>query len=238
MITSTTATSGRPFGYYQLASERDPDPKIRRLALEYLVAACGPEKLNDPARAAPLIERMIALEPDDVRNYFALAKVYEDTARYDDAERVLATARTRKPADLEVYRRLAGYYNRHGNFAKTMEALHDLADLDVANPATHNLVATYYWEKAQKDDNLTSDRKLEYILKGIEADDRALAIDPDYVAALTYKNILLRMQAGLTADPSAREALVAEADALRDRAMELNRSRRPQRGVRGAGPPG
>ncbi len=224
--------------YYQLAFERDPDPKIRRLALEYLVAACGPEKLNDPARAAPLIQRMIDLEPDDLRNYFALAKVYEDTGRYEDAERVLATARGVKPADLEVYRRLAGYYNRQGNFAKTMVALHDLADLDAANPATHNLVATYYWEKAQKDPRLTGDRKLEYIRKGIEADDRALAIDPDYVEALTYKNILLRMQAGLTADPSARDSLIAEADALRDRAIELNRSRRPRGRVRGAGPPG
>ncbi len=224
--------------YYQLAFERDPDPKIRRLALEYLVAACGPEKLNDPARAAPLIQRMIDLEPDEVRNYFALAKVYEDTGRYDDAERVLATARGVRPADLEVYRRLAGFYNRQGKFAKTMEALADLADLDAANPAAQNLVATYYWQKAQKDFRLTSERKLEYILKGIEADDRALAIDPDFVEALTYKNLLLRMQAGLTADPSARDSLIAEADGVRDRAIELTRSRRRQRAPRSAGPPG
>jgi len=223
--------------YYQLAFERDPDPKIRRLALEYLVAACGPEKLNDPVRAAPLIQRMIDLEPGDVRNYFALAKVYEDTGRYDDAERVLATARGVKPADLEVYRRLAGYYNRQGNFAKTMEALADLADLDAANPAAQNLVATYYWEKAQKDFKLTSDAKLDYILKGLEAGNRALALDPDFVEALTYKNLLLRMQAGLTADPPARDSLIAEADALRDRAIELNRLRRPRRGARSPGPP-
>ena len=37
----------------------------------------------------------------------------------------------------------------------------------------------------------------------------------------TYKNILLRMKANMEADPAIRQALVAEADALRNRAMEL-----------------
>ena len=53
--------------------------------------------------------------------------------------------------------------------------------------------------------------------------------DPDYADALTYKNILLRMKANAEADPAIRQALVAEADALRNRAMELQKTRQSGR---------
>ena len=46
-------------------------------------------------------------------------------------------------------------------------------------------------------------------------------MNTDYIEALTYKNILLRMQANLTDDLDAREELIDEADVLRDRAEEL-----------------
>ena len=211
---------------YQLAAERDTDPKTKKLAMEYLVAAYGPEKLNDPSRAEPIIQRMIEMEPADVHNYFALSKVYEDAGRYDDAERALVMARGVKPSDPEVYRQLSGYYNRQGDFQKTIEALHDLAELDPGNPQAHQLIATFYFEKAQKDQTLPKSEKLDYIQKGIDADDRALAINADYVEALTYKNILLRMKASETSDTAERDALLAEADVLRGRAMELNRAQK------------
>ena len=51
--------------------------------------------------------------------------------------------------------------------------------------------------------------------------EKALAINPDYVEAITYKNILMRLQANLTDDLDEREALIEEADALRDRAEQL-----------------
>src|SRR5437867_9050809 len=58
------------------ASERPEDKKLGKLALEYLVAAYGSEKMNDPAKAEPVVQRMIRLEPGDPANYFALAKIY------------------------------------------------------------------------------------------------------------------------------------------------------------------
>ena len=36
---------------YKLAVERETDPKMKKLALEYLVAAYGPDKANDPGQA-------------------------------------------------------------------------------------------------------------------------------------------------------------------------------------------
>lgn len=216
--------------HYQIAAERDPDAKMRKLAMEYLVAAYGPEKLNDPSRAEPIVRRMIEMAPADPVNYVTLANLYEGAGRYDDAEEVLVKAVGVAPKDRVIRRQLAGFYNRLGDFSRTMDALQALADLDSANPESHQLVASYYWEKALRDHRISQAQKLEYIQKGLEAEDRALAINAGYIDALTYKDRLLRMKANETADPVERDALVAEADSLRARAMELSRLRGAQRG--------
>lgn len=216
--------------HYQIAAERDPDTKIRKLAMAYMVAAYGPDKLNDPRSAEPIVRRMIEMDPADPVNYASLAKLYEDAGRYDDAEEVLAKAVSVAPQNPVTRRQLAFFYSRVGDFAKTMDAVHAVVDLDPTNPESHQLLATFYWEKVQRDRALSQAQKIEYIQKGIDADDRALAIKADYIDALMYKNILLRMKANETADPVERDALIAEADSLRVRAMELNRLRGAQRG--------
>ena len=75
-----------------------------------------------------------------------------------------------------------------------------------ADPAGHQLVATYYWEKAFKDTTLAPADKAKYVDAGIAATDRALAAKADYIDALTYKNILLRMKAQAEPDAAARDA--------------------------------
>ena len=62
-------------------------------------------------------------------------------------------------------------------------------------------------------------------MKGIEAVDKALALKSDYMEALTYKNLLLRLQANLEKDPAKQQALIKEADKLRDEAMELKKKK-------------
>lgn len=85
----------------------------------------------------------------------------------------------------------------------------------------HHVVATFYYQIAQNDTSLTKEQRLEAIAKGIAAEDRSLAIDPNFVPALVYKNILLRMQANLTSNPNDQERLIAEADELRRTAISL-----------------
>jgi hypothetical protein len=43
--------------------------------------------------------------------------------------------------------------------------------------------------------------------------------------ALTYKNLLLRVQANLEKDPKVQKQLLNEADKLRDRALELQKKK-------------
>jgi DNA-binding SARP family transcriptional activator len=49
-------------------------------------------------KAEPAVQRLIRLDPADPTNYFALAKIYEDSGVYDEAEKVLAMAKDAKPA--------------------------------------------------------------------------------------------------------------------------------------------
>jgi protein TonB len=106
-----------------------------------------------------------------------------------------------------------------------MDALESLATLDPNNPQRHQLIAVFYWEKVFKDKSLTPDQAMTYLRAGIASTDKALAVAPDFVEALTYKNILLRLQANMNADPATKQALISEADLLRNRAIELQKAR-------------
>jgi TonB family protein len=166
-----------------------------------------------------------AADPSNASNWLALAKLQEERGATDDAEATYQAAATATSGQRQVLMAMAGFFNRTGQFEKTMAVLEDVAARNPNDPAGHQLVATYYWEKAQRDPRLTPADKLMYIESGIRATDRAIAQSPDYVEALTYKNILLRMKAGLETDVRRRQALLAEADDLRGRAMVLARQR-------------
>ena len=210
---------------YEKAAEHDPKSEMRKLALQYLVAAYGSEKLNAPEKAEPIVQKMIQIEPNEPGNYFALMQIYENGGRYEDAEKAILKAQEVKPNDPLVYTTISGFYNRQGDFPKTIAALQKAAELEPKNPTGWQLVATYYWEKAYKDHRLSSAEKKDYIGKGIEATDKALALNPDYSEALTYKNLLLRMQGNEETDLAKRAILYKQADDLRNRAIELNKKR-------------
>ena len=109
---------------------------------------------------------------------------------------------------------------------------------DPRSPAAYHRLAVEAWEAAYKDLSLTPEARLEVVKKGLAYEDRALELNPDYVEALVYKNILLRMQANLTIDRAEQAQLLAEANDLRNRAIELRKAQGFQdRAPAGAMPP-
>ena len=209
---------------YKISAQKDTG-QMRTRAMEYLVAAYGSDKLNDPSQAEPIVQQMIQLEPNEPANYFYLAKIYEEAGRYEDSEATLLKAKSVKPNDPVVYTTLSGFYNRQGDFPKTMEALHQAADLEPNNPEGYHRLAVFYWEKAFRDHRLGKAEKVEYLQKGIDAENKALSLNPNYAEAMTYKNILLRLQANETTDQKKQQELIKEADQLRNKAMELNKKK-------------
>jgi tetratricopeptide (TPR) repeat protein len=211
--------------FYKKSAEVEKDPMYKKRAMEYLVAAYGPDKMNDPTQQEPLVNQMIQLDPQDVTNYFALAKINEDAGDYQKAEEVLNKAKEARPNDPQVYLQLAGFYNRQEEFEKTIEALTQRAAIEPNNPEAFYTISTYYWDKAYRDFRLKEPEKKAFVLKGIEAVDKALALKADYMEALTYKNLLLRLEANLEKDPAKQQSLIKEADKLRDEALELKKKK-------------
>jgi len=209
---------------YKISAQRDTG-QMRTRAMEYLVAAYGPDKLNDPSQAEPIVQQMIQMDPNEPANYFYLAKIYEEGGRYEEAEQTLLKAKEVKPNDPVVYTTLSAFYNRQGDFPKTMEALHQAAELEPNNPEGYHRLAVFYWEKAFRDHRLPKAQKVEYLQKGVDAEDKALSLNPNYAEAMTYKNILLRLQANETTDRKEQERLIREADQLRNRAIELGKKK-------------
>jgi tetratricopeptide (TPR) repeat protein len=210
---------------YRQAAEREQDPKMKKLAIEYLVAAYGPDKLNQPEEAEPLINRMIEIDPTDPANYFALARLYEESGRYDEAEQMLLKARDAKPNDPAVYMQLAGYYNRQGEFDKTIEALQARAEREPNNPEAFYTIATFYWDKAYRDFRIKDDLKAQYAQSGLQAVDKAIQLNPDYMEAVTYRGLLLRVQAALEKDAGRQKQLLNEAEKMQARATELRKKK-------------
>ena len=181
--------------YYKKDAELDADPKMKKLSLQYLVAAYGPDKLNDPTQQEPILQQMIQVDPTDPANYFYLANIYEQNGDYEKAEEQFLKAKEMKPNESTVYTTLAAFYDRQGEFDKTINALNERAQHEPNNPEAHHVIATYYWNEAYKNFKLPEAKKKEYMQAGIDEVDKALALKPDYFEALTYKNLLLRLEA-------------------------------------------
>ena len=141
------------------------------------------------------------------------------------AEKVYVAAKDAKPTDVNTYIQLAGYYNRQGRFDKTIEALEERAQKEPNNPEAFYTIATYYWDEAYRDFKLKDAEKRDFVAKGMTAVDHALQLKPDYVEAIVYKGLLLRLQANLEKDPAKQQQLLKDATALSEKANAMRKAK-------------
>ena len=198
--------------------------EFRKLSYEYLIAVYGSDKLNDFSQAEPIAKELIALEPNEPSNYQALGKLYEDQGQYDEAEAMFKKAIEIKPNAPDTYQLLAGFYNRQGKFDETMAAFQQRANMEPNNPEAWHIMGSYVFDKIQKAkaNEVSKDQAVKYIAQGLQAEDKAIALNADYVEALTFKNLLLRLQANFEKNPATQKQLLAEADQFKQRADAAN----------------
>jgi TonB family protein len=171
------------------------------------------------------LEKMIQEKPAYLPAYYVLAQIYEKAGDLGKAAATLEAAVNAAPQERRSYLAIIGFYNRQGNFDKVAEWLGRWTTMEPQNPEVHYTASTYYWEKVYRDQALTEAQKRAYLDHGLQEADTAIAMNPDYVEALTYKNLLLRSQALLETDPTVQRALTAEADTLRARAIAIREAR-------------
>ena len=169
------------------------------------------------------LQKSIAVSPRNVNAMLELAKLQQDRGATSDAHATLIQARDVDPSNMASHLALAMLFLRSGEFSRAMETLEAAAALRPADPAVQHLIGTFYFEKT-RDQTLASEDKLAYIQRGIAAEDRALELNADYMEAMVYKNLLLRVQATLEPDAAKQQALILQADALRARAVQLQKT--------------
>ena len=215
--------------YYQLAADNIPNAEFQKLSMQYLVSVYGPDKINDPSRRSQMLQQMVLLEPDNPDNYFVLAQLYEESGLATDAEMIFQAAVQLNENDPNGYLQLAGFYDRIGDFDSAIGQLQARARVEPDNPAAYYTISTFYWEEAFRNFRITQEQKAEYVVAGLDAADVAIGLNDRYVDALVYKNILLRMQAGMlvcedtddTECISEQEGLIAQAEELQDTARDI-----------------
>jgi tetratricopeptide (TPR) repeat protein len=216
---------------YKIAIEKlkatpEQDPAVQRilkLSYQYLIAAYGSDKLNDIDKALPVAQDLIATEPNEPSNYQALAKLYEENGRYEESEANFKKAIEVKPDDPLSYEVLAGYYDRQGDIQKTLDALEKRAAMEKMNPEAWHALGAKYSEIVLKNDKLPRDQARQYVIRGIQAEDEALRINPEYFEGLAFKNILLRQQARFESNVAVQRDLLAQADNVRARSIEIQK---------------
>lgn len=199
------------------------EKEIRKYSYEYLIAAYGSDKLNDFSKAEPVARELIALEPQEAYNYHLLGRLYEEQGMYQQAEDQFRKAIDLSPNDPSGYQMLAGYYFRQGDFEKTMAAFRERADREPNNPEAWHTIGTYYQDMVFRDKNLSRAKGREYTLLGIEAEDKALELNPEFYEALVFKGILLLQQAVFETNPAVQKQLTEQATALRLQHEEIKR---------------
>jgi tetratricopeptide (TPR) repeat protein len=225
---------------YRLAADRlvggTPEMQVlRKRTLQYLAAVFGRDRLNRPDDAAAVVRQLIAIDPGDATSYFGLVKIHEDAGRIDEAEEVLKQAQAAAPESTNVWAGSAQFYNRKGDFDRAMESFRTITQIEPNNPQNFYQMAVYYEEKVRKDFTIQLPQQIEYLARGHDAIDQALALKPDYFEALVYKNLLLRQQARFAGDAATQARLVREADEFQRRAIEVRQAQQPP--VRRPGPP-
>jgi hypothetical protein len=148
-----------------------------------------------------------------------------DEGRTADADKALAAATKTHAAVPGFWHDVAMLEGRRGNPDQSIAALTRWTGLEPENPESHYALATYSWDRAYRDPKLSEVRKRELATSGLAAADKALALKPEYMEAMVYRGLLLRVLASLETDAARKAKLTAEAEAMSKKASELQRKR-------------
>jgi tetratricopeptide (TPR) repeat protein len=159
--------------------------------------------------------------PDDRIARDALISMYLSANRTSQAIDYFRAYLQSHPADLDAVKSIARLYSTQGNFNESLNWYEKITLLDSKNPEAFYIYGVVCYEKVAKNPPADPAEKLAIIEKGKGALQRAIQMKPDYFEAMAYLNLLYRQQAVVETDPVKQQQLVAEADRVRNQAVEI-----------------
>jgi tetratricopeptide (TPR) repeat protein len=218
--------------HYTRARQIDPSfPELDRMIGYsyvglYLPDEKSPKNDQNATMAVGELRKYLRKRPNDTVAREALINLYLNSNRTTDAINFFQDYLKAHPADVDAVRSIATLHAKQGNFNESLNWYEKITLLDAKNPEAFYIYGVVCWEKVAKNPPADINERLVIIEKGRTALNRAMQLRPDYLEAIAYQNLLYRQQALIETDPAKQQALIAQADALRGQAMEINKRRK------------
>ena len=227
---------------YQRAREIDGKsfPELDRMVGYSLIGLYSPEDQSPAnvknADAAVLeLRKYLKTHPDDAIAREALINLYLNADRITDAINYFKEWLKTHPADLAAVRSVAQLYSKQGDFNESLNWYEKITLLDAKNPEAFYTYGVVCYEKVAKNPPADMAERMAIIEKGKRALQKASDLKQDYFEALVYLSLLHRQQAPLETDPVKQQALVAEADRIRNMAVAIVNKRKADAAAAAAG---
>jgi tetratricopeptide (TPR) repeat protein len=204
----------------------------------------------DYKSAVEYFKQALELDPNFATAEIYLATAYaqqyvpgstsrENLEMADNAIESFSRVLRRDPDNLNALSGLASLYQNTNDLRSAHDTYIRVLTLAPQNPVAFYAAGAVDWLMVyQKQSPLAMGEQSRLIDEGLDYMDRAIALNPQYDDAMTYKNLLLREKARLAVDPAERARLIALADdwfnhalEVRKRNAELRRAGVPLNGV-------
>ena len=187
--------------YFQEAVQLDPDLTTAEIYLatayaqQYVPGGRGEDNEKNAQMAIQTFENVLKRDPNNVNAVAGLASIYYNLGQND-------TKQLQKSKE---------YYTKY-------------AQLDSTNPIPYYTIGVLDWLVVyDKNNTLSTDEQLRVIDEGLGNIDKALALNPDYDDAMTYKNLLYRLKADRAVSEDEKKKLIDLADEWFNKGLETRK---------------
>ena len=130
----------------------------------------------------------------------------------------------REPNNVNAIAGLASIHQNTNQFQKAHDYYMKYAQLDSSNPVPFYAIGSVDWIIVyDKNNPPPADEQGKLIDEGLQNLDKALALNPDYDDAMTYKNLLYREKARLATNDADRKKLTDLADEWFNKSLETRK---------------
>jgi tetratricopeptide (TPR) repeat protein len=187
--------------YFKQAVELDPELTTAEIYLatayaqQYVPGGRGEDNEKNAQMAIQTFENVLKRDPNNVNAIAGLASVYYNLGQ----------------ADKKHLQKAHDYYVKY-------------AQLDSTNPIPYYTIGALDWLVVyDKNSTLSVDEQGMVIDEGLGNIDKALALNPDYDDAMTYKNLLYRLKADRASNDEDKKKLTAMADEWFNKSLETRK---------------
>ena len=195
----------------------------------------SPANVQNAERAANELRKYLKKKPDDRIAREALINLYLNADRITEAINYFRDWLKTHPADIEAVRSIATLYAKQGNFQESLNWYEKITLLDANNPEAFYTYGVVCYEKVAKNPPQDVAERLQIIERGKSALTKASQMRKDYFEAMVYLQLLYRQQAPLETDPAKQQALIAEADRIRNEAIAIVKKKKAEATAAAAG---